>query len=333
MTAILEEGAAAAAPAPPAAMPGGAIAWTRATLEPEAGRLALDGDCLGEIARLAAELAANPLPPHALDPRDFALDACRAVMDRARETLERGVGFVVLDRLPVERLGAKRAVAIYWLLGTMLARPVAQNWREGRLLYDVRDSGKAFGYGVRPDITNLGQNFHTDNSYNLAPPRYVGLLCLQTAEEGGVSGIASLVSAHEALRRREPELLARLYRPFLFDRQNEHAAGDAKLLSHPLFGLEDGEFRGRLSRGRTLAGYELASRVLDEKGRAALDALEALLEHPDSGCEFVFEPGQLQFVHNLRCGHRRTAFRDGPTRRRHLVRLWLRDAGRRFYNG
>lgn len=33
--------------------------------------------------------------------------------------------------------------------------------------------------------------------------------------------------------------------------------------------------------------------------------------------------------------HRRTAFRDWPEpeRKRHLVRLWLRDAGRPFYQG
>jgi Taurine catabolism dioxygenase TauD, TfdA family len=330
MTTILHQESAGAGPVPPAL---GANAWTRASLTPEAGRLALQDDVLEEIERLAAELEANPLPLPALDPDDFALPACRALMAEAKQILERGVGFVVLDRLPVERLGTARASAVYWLLGSMLARPVAQNWAEGRLLYDVRDSGKTFGYGVRPDITNRHQNFHTDNSYNLMPPRYVGLLCLQVAEQGGISGLASLVSAHEEMRRRAPDLLARLYRPFLFDRQNEHAPGAEKVLSHALFEAAAGEFRGRLSRGRTLAGYELAGETPDEAGLAALDMLESILEDPNFNCDFVFQPGQMQFVHNLWCGHRRTAFRDGPGRQRHLLRLWLRDEGRRFYNG
>jgi len=330
MTAILREEAGLAEPA---AVATGPIAWTRASLAGDAGQLRLDDDVLAEIERLAGELKANPLPVPALDPADFVLPACRALMAEAKSILERGVGFVILDRLPVARLGPERATAIYWLLASMLARPVAQNWAEGRLVYDVRDSGKAFGYGVRPDITSRHQNFHTDNSYNLVPPRYVGLLCLQVAEEGGISGLASLVSAHEEMRCRAPDLLSRLYRPYLFDRQNEHAPGAEKVLSHPLFDVRNGELRGRLSRGRTLAGYELAGAMPDEEGLAALDLLETILEDPAFNRDFVFRPGQMQFVHNLWCGHRRTGFRDGPERRRHLVRLWLRDEGRRFYNG
>lgn len=316
-----------------AGAPGGAIAWTRGTLAPDAGRLRLDRTCLAELERALAEIRANPLPIVCLAPEQFELSACRAAMARVRAMLEEGVGFAIVDRLPVETMSVEEAKALYWLMGRMLARPVAQNWAEGRLLYDVRDSGKAFGYGVRPDITNLGQNFHTDNSYNLVPPRHVGLLCLETAAEGGISGLVSFLAAHGELDRQAPELLARLYRPYLFDRQNEHAPGEAKVLSHPLFAIEAGEFRARLSRGRTLAGYALAGETLDDEGQAALDALEAVLEDPRFHVEFVFEPGQMQFVHNFRTGHRRTAFRDAPGRRRHLVRLWLRDSGRRFYNG
>ena len=47
------------------------------------------------------------------------------------------------------------------------------------------------------------------------------------------------------------------------------------------------------------------------------------------------EPGQVQFVDNLAIGHSRTQFEDfeEPERRRHLVRLWLRNAGDRSYPG
>lgn len=50
---------------------------------------------------------------------------------------------------------------------------------------------------------------------------------------------------------------------------------------------------------------------------------------------FTFEPGQIQVLNNLVIGHRRTAYQDWPQpeRRRHLVRLWLRNSGRAFYNG
>jgi hypothetical protein len=43
----------------------------------------------------------------------------------------------------------------------------------------------------------------------------------------------------------------------------------------------------------------------------------------------------MQFVDNRALGHSRTAFVDypDPERKRHLVRLWMRDRGRRAYPG
>jgi len=49
--------------------------------------------------------------------------------------------------------------------------------------------------------------------------------------------------------------------------------------------------------------------------------------------DFDLEPGQMQFVDNRALGHSRAAFVDYPERKRHLVRLWLRDRGRRAYPG
>jgi len=269
-----------------------------------------------------------------LRPEDFDMPACRELMARARRELEDGVGFVLIDRLPMDEIGRDLATAIYWLLCSMISRPVAQKW-DGRMVYDVRDTGLKPGDGVRPDITNIDQNFHTDNSYNLCPPDYVALLCLQTAMEGGVSGIVSFATAHNEMRRRHPELLARLYRPYWFDRQREHAPDDVKVISHPLFKADDGRLLGRLSRFQVLNGYKLAGEAMDAEGVAALEALEGIMKDAANCKEFFFEPGQIQIVDNRRCGHKRTGFRDypEPERKRHLVRLWLRSWGRPFYNG
>jgi alpha-ketoglutarate-dependent taurine dioxygenase len=313
---------------------GGPIAWTRDSLSAEDGAIALTPACLAEIRDTARLLAENPLPILALRPGDFAMPACEALMAEARRELERGVGFVLIDRLPVAEIGRDSATALYWLLCSMVARPVAQKW-DGRMVYDVRDTGQKPGNGVRPDITNVEQNFHTDNSYNLCPPDYVALLCLQTAKSGGISRIVSFASAYNAMRRRHPELLARLYRPYWFDRQREHAPADVKVVSHPLFETDGRELLGRLSHFQVVNGYKLAGETLDAEGAAALEALEAIMNDPALGKEFFFERGQIQIVDNRRCGHKRTEFHDHPEpeRKRHLVRLWLRDGGRTFYNG
>ena len=326
------------APAHPARMRempfAGPIAWTRDTLRPEEGVLQLDADSRGELDRALAVMRANPLPMLVLEPAAFDLPACRRLMGRARAMLDSGVGFVLIDRLPLDDYSADEAKALYWLLAQLIARPVAQSW-DGKMIYDVCDLGRPPGNGVRPDVTNAEQSFHTDNSYNLCPPDYVALLCMRPAMEGGVSGIVSFCTAHNEMLARHPALLARLYAPFLFDRQREHAPGDPMVLSHPLFEYDGERLTGRLSRFQVRNGHALAQAPLDAEGEAALEALDEIMKGPRVNREFYFERGQIQILDNRRLGHRRTGFRDfpEPEKKRHLVRLWLRDWGRRFYNG
>jgi alpha-ketoglutarate-dependent taurine dioxygenase len=163
----------------------------------------------------------------------------------------------------------------------------------------------------------------------------VALICLQVAKSGGVSGLVSFQAAHNAMRERHPDLLSRLYRPFIFDRQREHAPGDVMTHRAPIFEWRDGRLLGRISRFQIVNGHRLAGEPLDEEGQAALAAFDAMLEDPALRFDFHFQPGQIQIVDNRALGHKRTGFEDWPEpeRKRHLVRLWLRDRGRPFYNG
>jgi hypothetical protein len=312
----------------------GPIAWTGATLDRHDGILTLDAACLDELARAIEVLRSNPLPTLLVEPEAFELDACRALMAEARKQLERGLGFVLIDRLPLDAYDVEEAKALYWVLAQLLARPVAQSW-DGKMIYDVRDLGRPPGNGVRPDITNAEQSFHTDNSYNVCPPDYVALLCLHPAMQGGISRIVSFASAHNAMLAQHANLLPRLYHPFLFDRQREHAPGDPMVLEHALFSFDGSQLTGRLSRFQVRNGHALAERALDPEGDAALEALDQIMKTPVLHREFFFERGQIQIIDNRRLGHCRTGFRDcaEPERKRHLVRLWLRNRGRRFYNG
>ncbi len=314
------------------------MAWTGRELPDNAGLITLDDACRDELLALAGLLAANPLPVLSLRPDDFELENCRALMARARRQLDQGLGFAIVDRLPLDRideLGDEETVAaLYWLLASMVARPVAQSW-DGKMLYEVRDTGKQPGNGVRPDITNAGQNLHTDNSYNLCPPDYVALLCRRTAMQGGVSQLVSFYAAHNSMRAECPELLARLYQDFTFDRQREHAPDAPMVVHHPLFAWDGERLVGRLSKRMVIQGYELEGKAMDDTAAAALAALEATMTAPGLGKDFHFQPGQIQFVNNKTCGHARTAFTDWPEpgRKRRLNRLWLRHQGRAFYNG
>ena len=313
----------------------GPSAWARADVRPEDWRVELDGACLDEIRRTVDELRAYPLPTVVLGPHDFAMPACKAAMVRARAMLASGVRFAIVDRLPLAEMDTAEATAVYWLLSSMIARPVAQKL-DGTLIYDVLDTGAEAlpGSGVRPDKTNIEIRFHNDNAYNDTPPDYVGLLCLRGAMSGGHSRVISFHSAFNEMRFRFPDRLARLYEPFWFDRQREFRPGERPIFAAPVF--EGGaDLKARFSVHQINSGYALRGEPVDEAGEAALSAMLDIFEDEALSVDFDLEPGQMQFVDNRALGHSRTAFVDypEPAQKRHLVRLWLRDRGRRAYPG
>jgi len=309
--------------------------WVADTLLENDGLVELDAACRDEIDAVAAELAANPLPIEALRVSDVEMPACQATMSRVRRQLEDGIGFAVVDRLPVERLDRDISKKLYWLLMSMAGRPVAQSWG-GTMVYDVLDTGKksTAGSGIRSSKTNGGQSYHCDNTFNL-PPDFVGLLCIQTAKKGGMSGLISLETVYNLLLEDFPEVLPRLYEPFYFDRQAEHPPEDQRWSFKPVFLTQGDKFVAHFNPRRVEHGYEMQGKEMDGPTRDAIQALQRVSERSGLGKDFEFQRGQIQIVNNKRLAHRRTAFRDWPEpeRRRHLVRIWLRDAGRPFYLG
>jgi alpha-ketoglutarate-dependent taurine dioxygenase len=307
--------------------------WTRATLAPRDWLVPVPEACVAELDAALKELRRSPRPLERLSPADFALPACTALMDGVRNKLANGEGLAVLDRFPVERYGADDNRALGWLLAAMLGPVVAQKW-DGTRVYDVKDSGQALGYGVRRSVTNLGQPFHTDGGWLWKAPALVGLFCLESAAEGGLSRFVSLVTAHERLRAQDPALLERLYQPFCWDRQAEHAPGDARVSRHPVFEREDGGLAARYYEDYVVKGHEMAGEPLDASGMAALAALRDLVDAPEHWVEFRIEKGQLQYLNNRRFAHSRTAFADSDRNRgRHMLRFWNRDEGTTHLEG
>jgi hypothetical protein len=130
------------------------------------------------------------------------------------------------------------------------------------------------------------------------------------------------------------EELQRLYRPFWFDRQREYHPGEAPIFAAPVF-EGSAELRARFSVHQIKGGYVLSGEPLDREGERALAAMLEIFDDDGLSVDFDLEPGQMQFVDNRALGHSRTAFEDhpAPDRKRHLVRLWMRDEGRRAYPG
>ncbi|WP_341718644.1 TauD/TfdA family dioxygenase [Micromonospora sp. FIMYZ51] len=309
-------------------------AWRGKDIGPQDWLIRLPGEVLDEVTHLVTQMRKAPLPLLLRAPQQFDLPQSRELMRRVRHTLTDGIGLAVVDRLPLEQLSREEATAAYWVLGQLMSSPVATKW-DGTMLYDVRDTGQRFGFGVRGSATNVELSFHTDNGFGVTLPRFVGLLCLQQARSGGVSRFCSLYTVHNELLSRAPDLLRRLYQPMYFDRQAEFAPGAPAVLWAPMFRYEDGQLSVRLVRNLVRRGYTLMEEEMDAPLVAALDLLDSVLADESLQVEFTIEPGQLQYLNNLECGHYRSTFEDfdEPERKRHLIRVWYRDHGAPTYDG
>src|SRR4029077_1108354 len=321
-------------------------AWTRDTISADRWLIPLSEACVAELDQVVMSLRETPRPVESLAPAAFSLRACSDLMSEVRAKLETDTGLAVVDRFPVERYATEENRAIGWLLAAMLGQVVAQK-ANGACLSDVKEIGQALGYGVRRSVTNLGQPFHTDGGWLWKAPNFVGLFCLESALEGGLSRLTSLVTAphpgaapppstglvppHNELRRPRPDLLARLYTPFAWDRQGEHAPDDVRASEHPVFEYEGGVLAARYYEDYIVNGHQLAGTALDDPGREALEALRAIVDDEASWGAFRIERRQLQYPNNRQFAHSRTAFKDaGPSQQgggRHMLRLWNRDEG------
>src|SRR5215510_29506 len=114
----------------------GASVWTRRDVCPGEYFVELSAACLDEIRRAVDEIRAYPLPTILRAPDDFAMPSCRREMARVRDILDHGRRFAIVDRLPLDEMSTDEATAIYWLLSSMVSRPVAQKL-DGTMIYDV----------------------------------------------------------------------------------------------------------------------------------------------------------------------------------------------------
>jgi Taurine catabolism dioxygenase TauD, TfdA family len=299
-----------------------ARAWTALTIDaPSAWRYPLPAICASALAQLRAR--DEPITGLTIGDADRAEWA--AALAPVHDALEAGRGFAIIE--PAGKpLSAADAQRLYWIVGHGLGRPVFQNV-QGTLLYDVRDMGQDLTKGARFSVTNYESSFHTDNSFGSAVVDYVGLLCLRTAKLGGRSQMVSGYAVRNELFAHDADALATLYEPFHVDRRGGVHAGETPTVEVPVMHVNGHELLVRYLRYWIEAGHEKVGRPLTADQRRALDVLDACLQRPELRVEFDLKPGDMYFINNRWILHNRTAFVDHaePERRRHLVRLWLRN--------
>jgi hypothetical protein len=253
----------------------------------------------------------------ALRKEDFPLPTLAPRLERILDDVLSGRGFALLRRLPVERWSKLQRAVAFCGLGTHWGNLRSQN-AEGHVLGHVKDLGDP--HAPRLYKTNKRQGYHTDSC------DVVGLLCVNTAKEGGLSSLVSSVTLFNEIRRRRPDLLPSLFAPIETDRRGEVPEGQKPYFRIPVFSWHGGLLTAIYQRKYIDAARKLPGvAAYTPQQKEALDLFDALAEDPALHLRMEFQPGDIQLVHNHTLLHDRTAFVDWPEpeRRRHLLRLWL----------
>ena len=246
--------------------------------------------------------------------------------EAVRSELINGYGLVLLSGLDVGKYDRKSIAVMFMLFGSLIGSLRSQN-AAGHLLGHVTDVGADVDDpATRIYQTNQRQTFHTDST------DAVGLLCLRTAKEGGVSMVVSVDAVHERLAEEAPELAARLFEPIATDRRNEQPDGELPWFEIPVLSPSSDGVTGIYQRQYidSAQRFEDAPRP-DEETLLALDAFDAIMNDPTMRFQMDLAPGDMQFVHNHSLLHDRTGFidHDDPELRRYLLRVWLSLPGDR----
>jgi hypothetical protein len=256
----------------------------------------------------------------ALTRADFSLPAMTCRFESIRSELEGGRGFALIRGLPVQRYSVEENRLLFWALAVLLGDPQGQD-AAGNRIHSVTNTQK------RVETTNDVRSFQTDDEltfHNDGGDAFM-LLCLKTAQSGGMSKLVSVEKLYNEVLKRRPDLIEVLQQPFHFDTREQHPTG-LKVQSCPILNF----FGGRLSvlyKRRYLLAAQRFPEVprLTQAQEDAVQLVETICNDPSVQLSFYMEPGDVQIANNYAVLHARTKYQDhdDPAERRHLFRAWV----------
>jgi hypothetical protein len=297
-----------------------ATVWTGADYPDDRSWVfALDAEMRGEIDRCMRIALSRGIAPKDITPEDFPIERTAAVLTELYRDVECGPGFAMLSGFPVDGYSEEEITLAYCGLCSHLGRITLQN-REGEFILEVTDKGKTYDQQMRGYHSNAHLGYHTDGTNT------VTLLCLETAEEGGLSRLVSGPAVYNEILRTRPEFIEVLHRGFHHHRRNQREANDPAVTPYrtPVFGFFDGLFHMAFA-GPSILYCEEEGVEITAHEKAALAYLEEVIKRPDLCVAMELRKGDIQFVNNFLVLHSRTGYRDSPEHTRKLLRLWLDD--------
>lgn len=291
-------------------------------------RVELSPAMVAEIERAVAGVQARGLLAGAFGAADFPLPTVEPLIERCRDDVLNGRGFVLLRGLPVENRDLESVRTLYWGIGLRLGTPVTQNLR-GDLMAEIMDRGlDVNALNVKPSQTNAEQRPHTD------PADMVALLCVRRPLSGGLSRIASSLAIYNEILTHHPEYLEVLYRGFHHDLRGD-ASNDSPhgVTPHkiPVYRCRDGVVSSVFNASTIKDAQRRMPTGVPAEEMAAVDHIVELAHRPDIRLEMDFQPGDMQLLNNYTVLHWRTSFVDSTdeSRKRLLYRFWVNVPGAR----
>lgn len=277
---------------------------------------------MDEILTVAGTI--EGMPDETFDVRDFAVDALKREVEVARDThIDRGRGFIIFEGFPKTFTYAHaRAgiLAVSQLLGEMINQK-----QNGELLREVKYRPEVEAKAQRYSDKKEGGDYHTDGAEIPPPlPKYLPLMCIRPAKEGGTFLVISSYEIHNRLLRESPRALERLYRPFTWDMRD-----GKNTFEKPVFHYDGENLTCTYLRSYINVGYQTAGKTMTAEDSAALDAMDAIISDPSMHFGVIMQPGQLMVSNNYVTIHGRTPFNDfdDAAKARLLLRTWVCEKG------
>ncbi len=195
--------------------------------------------------------------------------------------------------------------------------------------YDVKDYGGDYRESRIPvSQTHEATGFHTDSSALNYFPKFVGLLCVRPAKQGGESLLANALNFLDYADQTMPECSALLKIPVIRDIVTPGTTFSLENLKNNRFPVLNDEtetpviryMRYWIERGHEKSGIALPKAYLD-----TLNEFDAFLEKPENQFRYAMEAGDILLFNNTFLLHNRTAFEnfEDASKERLLVRTWL----------
>ncbi|KAI1659459.1 Clavaminate synthase-like protein [Daldinia decipiens] len=292
----------------------------------------LSDEQLDEIDRAVDHFKGLGLLLGHLTAETFPLPSLHAELRRLSAELHNGHGFFVIRGLRVDDHSREENVIIYAGISAHIA---AQRGRQDHkyngqkadvVLSHIKDLTWSQNNGSigSPAYTTDKQVFHTDSG------DIVSLFALETSAAGGASKLASTWRVYNEIAATRPDLIHTLSQSWdmeVFEKADKQYVERPLLYHFP--GTDSFPERVALQYGRRyFVGFGALPRSsnippISEAQAEALDTIHFLGEKYCVNTNF--QKGDIQYINNLAIFHARDGFTDTLEKRRHLLRLWLRD--------